>query len=47
MSEFYFDVNAWEKDVESRNRAEKVEEESGVVGKRKRPSRKDLVSVYC
>jgi len=42
MSEFYFDVNAWEKDVESRKRAEKEEEESGVGGKRKRPSKKDL-----
>ena len=45
MSEFYFDVNAWEKDVEARKRAEKAEEESGTGGKRKRPSRKDLVSV--
>jgi hypothetical protein len=43
MSEFYFDVGAWEKDVESRKRAEKEEEESGVGGKRKRPSKKDLV----
>jgi hypothetical protein len=45
MSEFYFDVSAWERDVEARKRAEKEEEESGVGGKRKRPSKKDLVSV--
>ena len=45
MSEFYFDVSAWERDVEARKKAEKEEEESGVGGKRKRPSKKDLVSV--
>ena len=44
MSEFYFDVSAWEKDVEGRKRAEKEAEESGIGGKRKRPSKKDLVS---
>ena len=43
MSEFYFDVGAWEKDVEARKRAEKEAAESG-LGKRKRPTRKDLVS---
>lgn len=43
MSEFYFDVGAWEKDVEARKRAEKEAEESG-LGKRKRPTKKDLVS---
>ncbi|KZP06072.1 hypothetical protein FIBSPDRAFT_876884 [Athelia psychrophila] len=41
MSEFYFDVGAWEKDVEERKRVEREEEENG-LGKRKRPSRKDL-----
>jgi hypothetical protein len=46
MSEFYFDVSAWEKDVEARKRAEKEDEESGVGGKRKRPSKKDLVSSF-
>jgi len=40
MSEFYFDVNAWEKDVEIRYKEEK---EGGK--KRKRPSKKDLVSL--
>ncbi|KIO11228.1 hypothetical protein M404DRAFT_994893 [Pisolithus tinctorius Marx 270] len=40
MSEFYFDTSAWEKEVEERQR------EEGEVGKkRKRPSKKDLVSV--
>jgi hypothetical protein len=43
MSEFYFDVGAWEKDVEARDRAEKEEQEAGTGGKRKRPSKKDLV----
>jgi hypothetical protein len=38
MSEFYFDVGAWEKDVEKRQ----VEEE-GEGKKRKRPTKKDLV----
>lgn len=46
MSEFYFDVGAWEKDVEERKRIEREEQESGAGGKRKRPSRKDLVSVF-
>ncbi|KAF8646638.1 hypothetical protein AX16_007138 [Volvariella volvacea WC 439] len=40
MSEFYFDVNAWEKEVAQRN-AEAEEEEAGTK-KRKRPSKKDL-----
>lgn len=40
MSEFYFDVNAWEQDVAHR----KEEEEEGADGKkRKRLSKKDLV----
>ncbi|KAI0772921.1 hypothetical protein BD413DRAFT_473847 [Trametes elegans] len=39
MSEFYFDVNAWEKEVEMRKLQEAQEEESK---KRKRPSKKDL-----
>lgn len=39
MSEFYFDVNAWEKDVEARKDQEDAEGK-----KRKRPSKKDLVS---
>lgn len=43
MSEFYFDVGAWEKDVDARKRAEKEAAESGLA-KRKRPTRKDLVS---
>ncbi|KAH7926876.1 hypothetical protein BV22DRAFT_1008025 [Leucogyrophana mollusca] len=38
MSEFYFDVGAWEKDVEARKRAE----EEGEGKKRKRPTKKDL-----
>ncbi|KAG2109024.1 uncharacterized protein F5147DRAFT_693678 [Suillus discolor] len=41
MSEFYFDVGAWESDVEARNRAE-IEAE-GEGKKRKRPTKKDLV----
>ena len=40
MSEFYFDMNAWEKDVEVRH----IEEKEGGK-KRKRPSKKDLVSL--
>ncbi|KAG2103493.1 uncharacterized protein F5147DRAFT_281721 [Suillus discolor] len=40
MSEFYFDVGAWESDVEARNRAE-IEAE-GEGKKRKRPTKKDL-----
>ncbi|KAH9903325.1 hypothetical protein C8Q73DRAFT_785919 [Cubamyces lactineus] len=39
MSEFYFDVNAWEKDVEMRKLQEAQEEESR---KRKRPTKQDL-----
>jgi WW domain len=39
MSEVYFDVGAWEKELEQRNAEE---EETGK--KRKRPSKKDLVS---
>ncbi|KIK23931.1 hypothetical protein PISMIDRAFT_678638 [Pisolithus microcarpus 441] len=40
MSEFYFDTGAWEKEIEERQREEK---DGGK--KRKRPSKKDLVSV--
>ncbi|KAH9851071.1 hypothetical protein C2E23DRAFT_869533 [Lenzites betulinus] len=39
MSEFYFDVNAWESDVEMRKLQEAQEEESK---KRKRPTKKDV-----
>ncbi|KAI0922624.1 hypothetical protein AcW1_002777 [Taiwanofungus camphoratus] len=39
MSEFYFDVNAWERDVEQR-KLEEAQEEEGK--KRKRPTKKDL-----
>jgi hypothetical protein len=42
MSEFYFDVGAWEKEV-----AERYEAEADAGGKkRKRPTKKDLVWVY-
>lgn len=41
MSEFYFDVGAWEKEVERRDEEEK---ETGGK-KRKKPTKKDLVSV--
>lgn len=40
MSEVYFDVGAWEKELEQRNE----EEAEGAGKKRKRPSKKDLVS---
>ncbi|KAI1781628.1 hypothetical protein LXA43DRAFT_1055602 [Ganoderma leucocontextum] len=40
MSEFYFDVNAWENDVAQRKLEEAQEEEEG--RKRKRPTKKDL-----
>lgn len=44
MSEFYFDVGAWEKDLEHRNTEEYQEEEDK---KRKRkPSKKDLVNSH-
>lgn len=42
MSEFYFDVNAWEQEVEKRKLEEAQEEEAG--RKRKKPTKKDLVS---
>ena len=42
MSEFYFDVGAWERDVEQRKLEEAQEEADGK--KRKRPTKKDLVS---
>lgn len=41
MSEFYFDVGAWEKDVEARKIAEAEAEAEG--RKRKRPTKKDVV----
>jgi hypothetical protein len=43
MSEFYFDVGAWEKDVETRKREEAEAEAEGEGRKRKRPTKKDLV----
>lgn len=43
MSEFYFDVGAWEQEVDQRHQQE--EEEAGK--KRKKPSKKDLVSSFC
>lgn len=46
MSEFYFDVGAWEKDVEARKRAEQAEEEEGTGKKRKKPTKKDLVGLF-
>ncbi|KAG1737767.1 hypothetical protein EDB19DRAFT_1852636 [Suillus lakei] len=42
MSEFYFDVGAWERDVEARNKAEMEAEAEGEGKKRKRPTKKDL-----
>lgn len=42
MSEFYFDVNKWEEDLAREH--EQSEETSGK--KRKRPTKKDLVSVF-
>jgi hypothetical protein len=42
MSEFYFDVGAWERDVEARNKAEIEAEAEGEGKKRKRPTKKDL-----
>ncbi|KAG0699429.1 hypothetical protein DFH29DRAFT_877332 [Suillus ampliporus] len=42
MSEFYFDVGAWERDVETRNRAEADADAEGEGKKRKRPTKKDL-----
>jgi hypothetical protein len=39
MSEFYFDVSKWEEDL-----AKDQEAESGSGKKRKRPTKKDLVS---
>ena len=47
MSEFYFDVGKWEEDLAKRGgsiRAEEGDEEGGSGKKRKRPSKKDLVS---
>ena len=39
MSEFYFDVSKWEEDLAARQ-----EDEGGSGKKRKRPTKKDLVS---
>lgn len=44
MSEVYFDVGQWEKDVEARKLQEAQEEEEGK--KRKRPTKKDLVCAH-
>ncbi|TFK75543.1 hypothetical protein BDN72DRAFT_757513 [Pluteus cervinus] len=41
MSQFYFDVNAWETEVAQRHAVE-AEEEAAGTKKRKRPSKKDL-----
>lgn len=41
MNAFYFDVGAWETEVEERD----AEEKAGGGKKRKRPSRKDLVGI--
>lgn len=43
MNEFYFDMGAWEKDVEQRD----AEEKDAGGKKRKRPTKKDLVSVQA
>jgi len=42
MSEFYFDVNKWEEDIAQQHE----QEESGSGKKRKRPTKKDLVSAF-
>ena len=48
MSEFYFDVNKWEEDLAKRGGSimaeEGDDEEAGSGKKRKRPTKKDLVS---
>ena len=48
MSEFYFDVNKWEEDLAKRGGSimaeEGDDEEAGTGKKRKRPTKKDLVS---
>lgn len=46
MSEFYFDVGAWEKEVEQRKLGGDAEGEvDGEGKKRKRPTKKDIVSL--
>lgn len=45
MSEAYFDVGAWEQDVEKR-KAEEAEEEEAGGRKKKKPTKKDLVSAH-
>jgi hypothetical protein len=50
MSEFYFDVAAWEREVAERSAGGGMEEGTGEGGKkRKRPNKKDLVRnvKYC
>jgi len=47
MSEFYFDVNKWEEDLAKRGgsiMAEEGDDEASSGKKRKRPTKKDLVS---
>jgi hypothetical protein len=44
MSEFYFDVHAWEREVEQRKQLEQQQEADGSARKRKRPTKADLVS---
>lgn len=45
MSSVYFDVEAWERDVAEREAKRKAEEEEG-VRKKKKISKKDLVSFF-
>jgi hypothetical protein len=44
MSEFYFDVGAWEADVEKRKMDEAEEAEAGSSKKKKKLTKKDIVS---
>ena len=46
MSEFYFDVGAWEREVEERKMMEQAEEAEGSARKKRKPTKKDLVSNY-
>lgn len=45
MSEFYFDTDAWSRDIDERYHQGEAAETEEVGQKRKRPSKKDLVSV--
>jgi ribosomal protein L44E len=47
MSEFYFDVGAWEREVEERKQAEQAAEAEGSGKKKKKPTKKDLVRIFC